>query len=42
MDCELCGRVNAELIGIKCARRKVCMPCIDWLVEQGFEQFGGV
>lgn len=33
MKCEICLKDNAESRGIKCGVYKVCIPCIDNLID---------
>ena len=33
MKCDMCGRGNAEGVGIQCGKYKVCVICIQQLID---------
>ena len=35
MKCDICKRQQVEYIGIMCGKHRVCMLCINDLVEEG-------
>ena len=38
MKCDICERQQVEYIGIVCGKNKVCMICINKLVEEGIAE----
>ena len=33
MKCELCGEENAERAGIRCAKYRICDPCVSKIID---------
>ena len=33
MKCELCEEESAERVGIRCAKYKICDPCVSKIID---------
>ena len=40
MNCELCGRRNAEHVGMQCGAHRACFICVNKLVSEAIEKKG--
>ncbi len=40
MICDICERTNAEAVGLRCGKYKVCSPCLDEVIEARMQLLG--